>query len=165
MGLMSCPETTPRNYHSAPRRIRKRSRLPFTPRPKPEIARGNSSCGFVFRCAVRTGICRPHCDAACPEYADSWHDELYCQWCVLMTLFSPTCFGRYCDHLQGEIITRIQWYNVINKMSDKLQSNTTLLILLLNTLQRHVSALRSHLQAEHNSQCRKIYAISFALSY
>ena len=71
MGLMSCPETTPRNYHSAPRRIRKRSRLPFTPRPKPEIARGNSSCGFVFRCAVRTGICRPHCDAACPEYADS----------------------------------------------------------------------------------------------
>jgi hypothetical protein len=28
-------------------------------------------------------------------------------WCILITLFSPTYFGRYCDHLQGEIITGV----------------------------------------------------------
>ena len=33
-------------------------------------------------------------------------------WCILFTLFSTTCFGRYCGHLQGEIIAIIvQYYN------------------------------------------------------
>ena len=28
-------------------------------------------------------------------------------------IFSPTCFGRYCSHLQGDIITRIQGYKFV----------------------------------------------------
>jgi hypothetical protein len=49
----------------------KRWELPCTPRRKPEITRGDSSCGFVFRCSDWTAICRPHCDTAYPEYINS----------------------------------------------------------------------------------------------
>jgi hypothetical protein len=28
-------------------------------------------------------------------------------WCILLTMFSPTCFGRYSSHLQGGFVARI----------------------------------------------------------
>jgi len=30
--------------------------------------------------------------------------------CILFTKFSPTCFGRYCCHIQCDVITAIQRY-------------------------------------------------------
>jgi hypothetical protein len=48
-------------------------------------------------------------------------------WCILLTIFSPTRFGRYSAHLQGDVlITRIQmWLSV----STSLHNNYNYIIL------------------------------------
>jgi hypothetical protein len=40
-----------------------------------------------------------------PQHTNNQQNALHCQYFILITLFSPTCFGRYCCHLQGEIVT------------------------------------------------------------
>lgn len=44
-----------------------------------------------------------------PQRHKQAKNVLQCLWCILFAMFSPTCFGGYCGHLQGDIIiTRIQ---------------------------------------------------------
>jgi len=61
---------------------------------------------------------------------------------MLRTHFNDTfltkCFGRYYGRLQGEVITKIQRYNVIIKWTDKLQS---LLLIVHSDMFRPLEAI------------------------
>jgi len=61
--------------------------------------------------------------------------------------------------LQSRLHLLCQWPEQLGleDISDKIWSKTNLLIFLFKTLQRHVSALRSHLQAEHKRLYIYIY--------
>jgi hypothetical protein len=47
------------------------------------------------------------------------------------TVLSPTCFGRHSDFLQGDVITRIQTYNLVHKAN--LVHNLLLVYLSIST--------------------------------
>ena len=50
-----------------------------------------------------------HICAFVPKYITNQQKELQYLRCILFTVFSPTCFGRYSCHLQGDVlITRIR---------------------------------------------------------
>jgi hypothetical protein len=41
-------------------------------------------------------------------------DALQYLWCIVLTMFSPTCFGRYSGHLQGDDILAYYTVNTSN---------------------------------------------------
>ena len=45
-----------------------------------------------------------------PCHINSQQNALQRPLCISFIKFSSTCFGRYCDHLQGDTVTAIQRY-------------------------------------------------------
>ena len=77
-------------------------------------------------------------------------------WFNLFTMFSPTCFGRYSDHLQGYIITRMQnvqmWLTVSSSHQTVHHTVYTSPTLCIKTHHITTSSITLHRQNNFKSQ-------------